>query len=76
MKITVYKKTNCPWAAAVMAYLITQGYSFEVKDIFKNPEYKTEVEEKTGQSKSPTVIIDDKILADASVEQVDEYLSS
>lgn len=68
--IIVYKKTNCPWAAAVMAYLTTKGISFEQRDIYKNEAFLKEVEAATGQSKSPTVSINGTWLKDASVEQV------
>jgi monothiol glutaredoxin len=74
MKIIIYKKTGCPWAAAVIAYLVTEGYSFEIRDINTDPQFKREIKERSGQSKSPTLDIDGTILADASVEDVDNYL--
>lgn len=75
MNIIVYTKTGCPWAAAVMAFLKAKHIPFEEKDIIKNPEYRKEVEEKSGQSKSPTLDIDGVIVPDASVEQVDEAIT-
>ena len=74
MKVTVYKKSGCPWAAAVEAFLKELEVPFEVKDVVRHPEFLREVETKTGQSKSPTVELDGEILTDASVEDVAEAL--
>lgn len=74
MNIAIYKKTGCPWAAAVAAFLKAQDIPFEERDITRNPDFKREIEEKSGQSKSPTLIIDGEVLPDASVEQVFEVL--
>ncbi len=74
MNITLYRKSGCPWAAAVMAFLNQLDLSYQIKNISSEPEYAREVEEKTGQSKSPTLEIDDLIIPDASVEDVAEVL--
>ncbi len=74
MEITVYRKSGCPWAAAVMAFLNTLDLSYEIKNVSTDDEYAREVEEKSGQTKSPTVEIDGFIIPDASVEEVADYL--
>lgn len=70
MNIIVYTKTGCPWAIEVTDYLKENNIPFEERDIIKNPEYKREVEEKSGQSKSPTLDIDGVIVPDAGLEDV------
>ena len=70
MKITVYKKAGCPWAAAVIAFLNELGVCYETKNVTTHPGYAKEVEEKSGKRISPTVEFDGEILADASVEDV------
>lgn len=70
MNIIVYTKTGCPWAIEVMDYLKKNNFSFEERDVIKNPAYRKEVEEKSGQSKSPTLDIDGIIVPDAGVEEV------
>jgi glutaredoxin len=74
MKTIIYKKTNCPWAAAVAAFLTVKKVQFEERDIYKNPAFKEEVESATGQSKSPTLNVDGEWLPDASVEQVNDLM--
>jgi glutaredoxin 3 len=76
MNVIVYKKSGCPWAAAVEAFLKTLEVPFEAKDVITHPEFLREVEQKTGQSKSPTLDIDGAMLPDASVEDVAEFLEN
>jgi glutaredoxin len=70
MKITVYKKAGCPWAAAVIAFLNELGVGYEIKNVTTHPDYAREVEEKSGRCMSPTVELNGEIVVDASVEAV------
>ena len=70
MKVTLYKKSGCPWAAAVIAFLNEPGVTHEVKNMTSHPQYAQEVKERSGECVSPTLEIDGKIVADASVEAV------
>ena len=70
MNVIMYRKTGCPWANEVSAFLKERGIRCDERDVTMNPDFKREVEEKTGQSKSPTLDIDGEILADVGVEEV------
>ena len=70
MKITLYRKSGCPWSAAVIGFLNELNVPYEIRNVTANPAYATEVEVLSGQCKSPTLDIDGLILADASVEDV------
>jgi glutaredoxin len=74
MKIILYRKSGCPWAAAVMGFLNELTVPFELRNVTTHPEYAREVEARSGQCKSPTLDIDGQILADASVEDVAKVL--
>lgn len=74
MNIIVYTKTGCPWTHEVVDFLKARNLPFEERDIVKNPEYRKEVEAKSGQSKSPTLDIDGVIVPDAGVKEVTEAL--
>jgi glutaredoxin 3 len=74
MKITLYRKSGCPWSAAVMGFLNGLNIPYETRNVTANPAYATEVEVLSGQCKSPTLDIDGVILADASVEDVAKTL--
>lgn len=68
--IIVYTKTDCPWAIEVIDFLKARGFAFEERDIKTNPDWKKEVEDATGQNKSPTLLIDGAWVMDAGVEDV------
>ena len=74
MKITLYRKSGCPWSAAVIGYLNKLNIAYEIKNVTTNPAYLNEVEAASDQSKSPTLNIDGAILPDASVEDVAKAL--
>jgi glutaredoxin 3 len=74
MKITLYRKSGCPWSAAVIGFLNELNIPHEIKNVTTNPAYAKEVEAVSGQSKSPTLNIDGVILPDASVEAVAKAL--
>jgi glutaredoxin 3 len=74
MKTTLYRKSGCPWSAAVMGFLNELNIPYEIKNVTTNPVYATEVEALSGQSKSPTLDIDGTILPDAGIEDVAKAL--
>lgn len=74
MKIIVYTKTNCPWAIDALVFLNEKGIAYEERNIVKNPEFRAEVENATGQNKSPTLNIDGVWVCDAGVEDIAKAL--
>ncbi len=76
MRIILYRKSGCPWAAAVMGFLNELAIPFETRNVTVNEQFSRELQQKSGQLKSPTLDIDGKILADASVEDVAQHLES
>lgn len=74
MKIIVYKKSGCPWAAAVIGFLNELDVQFETRNVTTHPKYEREVKQKSGKCISPTLEMDGAILTDASVEDVAKVL--
>ena len=74
MRITLYRKSGCPWSAAVMGFLNELNIPYEIRNVTTNSAYAKEVEAISGQDKSPTLDIDGTILPDASVEDVAKAL--
>jgi glutaredoxin len=74
MKIILYRKSGCPWSAAVMGFLNELNIAYKIKNVTTNPAYGKELEAVTGQCMSPTLDIDGAILPDASVEDVAKVL--
>ena len=73
-QITAYLKTTCGWSKGVRAMLAKYELPYLEKDIIQNPDFRTEMEQKSGQRLSPCVEIDGKMLADISGEEVESYL--
>lgn len=74
-KITCYLKTFCGWSEGVRAIMRKYELDYEEKDIIKNPAFRWEMEQKSGQPLSPCVEIDGHMLADVSGEEVETWMS-
>lgn len=72
--ITVYLKTYCGWSQGVRAVLAKYGLAYEEKDIIKNPAFRWEMEQRSGQPLSPCVVVDGQMLSDVSGEEVENWL--
>ena len=73
-EITAYLKTFCGWSEGVRAIMRKYDLAFEEKDIIKNPAFRWEMEQKSGQPLSPCVIVDGQMLADVSGEEVEQWM--
>ena len=73
-EVTAYLKTYCGWSAGVRAVLAKYNLPYTEKDIIQNPAFRWEMETKSGQPLSPCVVINDRMLADVSGEEVEHYL--
>lgn len=73
-KITAYLKTFCGWSEGVRAIMRKYGLEYEEKDIIKNPAFRWEMEQRSGQSLSPCVEINGFMLADISGEEVEKWM--
>ena len=73
-QITAYLKTFCGWSEGVRAIMRKYDLEFVEKDIIKNPAFRWEMEQKTGQPLSPCVEVNGTMLPDVSGEEVEAYL--
>lgn len=55
MNIVLYRKSGCPWSAAVMGFLDELNLPYEIRNVTSQPQYAKELEEKFGQCKSPSL---------------------
>jgi len=73
-EITAYLKTFCGWSEGVRAIMRKYDLKFEEKDIIKNPAFRWEMEQRSGQGLSPCVVVDGTMLADVSGEDVEKWM--
>jgi glutaredoxin len=74
IEVTAYLKTYCGWSNGVRAVLAKYALPYQEKDIIKNPEFRFEMEQRSGQPLSPCVIVNGTMLADVSGEELEGYL--
>jgi monothiol glutaredoxin len=73
-KMTAYLKTFCGWSEGVRAIMRKYDLPYEEKDIIKNPAFRWEMEQRSGQPLSPCVEINGHMLADISGEEVEKWM--
>ena len=74
--ITAYLKPVCGWSAGVRAVLDKYSLDYEDKDIINDAASYYEMVAKSGQPLSPCVVVDDRMLADVSGEEVEAWLAA
>ncbi len=72
--ITAYVKTSCGWSNGIRAILAKYELPYEEKDIIKNPAFRWEMEQKSGQPLSPCVEVDGTMLPDISGEELERWM--
>jgi monothiol glutaredoxin len=75
IEITAYLKTFCGWSEGVRAIFRKYELEFEEKDIIKNPAFRWEMEQNSGQPLSPCVVVNGTMLADVSGEEVEAWMT-
>ncbi len=73
-EITAYLKTSCGWSKGVRAIMDKYSLAYTEKDIIQNPAFRFEMEQRSGQSLSPCVEINEVMLPDISGEEVERYM--
>jgi monothiol glutaredoxin len=75
-KIIAYLKPTCGWSQGVRAVLRKHDLAYEDRDIINDRAQRQEMMEKSGQTLSPCVEVNGRLLADVSGEEVEAYLLS
>lgn len=74
MSLIVYTKVGCPWCDDALDFLKTNNVDFEEREVRSNPIFMKELEDKSGQTKAPTLDLDGVILADTDAEAIEVFL--
>lgn len=73
-RIIAWLKPECGWSMGVRAIMRKYNLKYEDRDMINNMANYQEMVEKSGQSLSPCVEINNKMLADVSGDEVEDYL--
>lgn len=71
----LYIKNGCPWCIAAEEFLKEHGVTYDVVDVRSDATAFRTMQEISGQTKAPTMVIDGDVLADFGVEDLEPYLS-
>ena len=74
MSLIIYTKTGCGWCAEALQFLRDNNVAYEEREVLSNEEYFKELEEKSGQTKTPTLDLNGKILANTEAAAIEVWL--
>jgi len=70
----LYVKRGCPWCEAAVEFLDGHGIGYRLKEVTGDHAAMAEMEQKSGQSKAPTLDWNGEILADFGTEELVPFL--
>jgi glutaredoxin len=71
----VYIKPGCPWCVDALRYLDSQGYQYNALDVLSDSDAYQRMREISGQSSTPTMEVEGKVLADFGVDELKPFLA-
>ena len=72
----VYIKSRCPWCVEALAWLDAHGYRYEVREVLQDTRAMARMREISGQSLTPTMEVEGKVLADFDTGQLSQFLEA
>jgi glutaredoxin 3 len=72
--LKLYVKTWCPWCVAAKRYLDSRGFDYEEIDVESSRSAYSEMIKLSGQSLTPTLVADGKVLPDFGPDELETFL--
>lgn len=70
----LYVKQGCPWCQEAIEFLDQKGVGYRLKEVTGDPDAHREMQQKSGQTKAPTLDWNGKILADFGTDELVPFL--
>jgi glutaredoxin 3 len=70
----LYIKPGCPWCVEVVEFLRDKGIGYREKNVAADGAARAEMQQKSGQTKAPTLDWNGTILADFGVDELIPFL--
>lgn len=70
----LYIKNGCPWCEAAEEFLKEKDIAYDVVDVRSNASAFQKMQELSGQTKAPTMVLDGDVLPDFGVEELEPFL--
>jgi glutaredoxin 3 len=73
--IIVYTKTGCPWCIELMNWFAEHDLEFIERNVTQSDQFRKDMEQCSGQTKAPTVVIGEQIIADTDAQEIEQVLT-
>ncbi len=73
-ELKLYIKPGCPWCVDAVAWLRKAGYRYQLIDVIADSAKFEEMRRLSGQSKAPTLVCGDLLLADFGIDELVPFL--
>jgi glutaredoxin len=73
-QLKLYVKNWCPWCISAKNYLNKRGYRYDEVDVNRDAAAYDEMKKLSGQSYTPTLVADGKVLADFGTDELEIFL--
>lgn len=70
----LYTKHGCPWCHEAVEYLDSHGVSYKLREVTSDQDAMKEMQQKSGQTKAPTLDWHGEILSDFGVDELVPFL--
>ena len=70
----LYVKKGCPYCQAAIDYLDEHHVKYEALDVRSSDALMKQLQDVSGQTKTPTLALNGAVLPDFGVEELDEFL--
>lgn len=70
----LYVKQGCPWCQEAIEFLDQNGVGYRLKEVTGDPVAHREMQQKSGQTKAPTLDWNGEILADFGTDELVPFL--
>lgn len=70
----LYVKRGCPYCKTAKDYLDQQQVAYQEVEVRSDPAQMKKLEEISGQSKTPTLVWDGKVLANFGTDELEPFL--
>lgn len=71
----LYIKSGCPWCREALSFFNSQGVDLDVRDVNLNAKDMDAMVSLSGQTKTPTFVYEDFMVADFDVDEFSAELS-
>jgi glutaredoxin 3 len=73
-RFTIYTKSSCGWCDDALEWLEARGYAFDEVNVSEDAAASAEMKRLSGQTKCPTLVAGDELLADFDTDQLEIFL--